>query len=265
MPVLREGSSGPDVVELQERLKGLGFNPGSIDGTLGMATEAAVIGFQESHGLLADGIAGPRTLGAMELELAAGVPSVIPNVTVGVVSKMFPFTPLDNIKKNLPFVLKALVVEELADKSMVLMALATIRAETEGFEPISEFQSRFNTSPGGHPFDLYDHRTDLGNQGSPDGERFKGRGFIQLTGRSNYQNLGGAIGLGSTLIENPDLANEPEIAAKLLAKFLGEKETRIKEALLDGNLSTARRLVNGGRHGIERFTNAFKIGERLIA
>ena len=36
---------------------------------------------------------------------------------------------------------------------MVLMALATIRAETESFEPISEGKSKFNTSPGGRPFD----------------------------------------------------------------------------------------------------------------
>jgi peptidoglycan L-alanyl-D-glutamate endopeptidase CwlK len=34
---------------------------------------------------------------------------------------------------------------------MILMALGTIRAETASFEPISEGQSRFNTSPGGHP------------------------------------------------------------------------------------------------------------------
>ena len=66
---------------------------------------------------------------------------------------------------------------------MILMALATICAETGSFLPISEGQSHFNTSPGGHPFDLYDSRADLGNLGPPDGERFKGRGFIQLTGR----------------------------------------------------------------------------------
>ena len=54
------------------------------------------------------------------------------------------------------------------------MAIATIRAETAGFEPISEFKSRFNTSPQGHPFDLYDSRKDLGNCGAPDGTNFKG-------------------------------------------------------------------------------------------
>ncbi len=144
------------------------------------------------------------------------------------------------------------------------MALATIRAETESFLPISEFQSRFNTSPGGHPFDLYDNRKDLGNQGPPDGASYKGRGFIQLTGRTNYQVHGTAIGLGNQLVQNPDLANDPEIAARLLASFLKNKEGLIKQALLADDLATARRLVNGGSHGLDAFTNAYRIGERLI-
>jgi peptidoglycan hydrolase-like protein with peptidoglycan-binding domain len=62
MSVLREGSSGPEVAKLQERLRELGFNPGRIDGDFGPATRAAVIAFQQSAGLLADGIAGPRKL-----------------------------------------------------------------------------------------------------------------------------------------------------------------------------------------------------------
>ena len=190
--------------------------------------------------------------------------SAIPNVTVDIVSKMFPGTPVSNIKENLPFVLQALADATLADKNMVLMALATIRAETGNFTPLSEFKSKFNTSPGGHPFDLYDNRKDLGNQGPPDGDNFKGRGYIQLTGRANYQEHGAAIGLGNQLIDNPGLANKADIAAKLLASFLKSKEQRIREALLEGDLKRARRLVNGGSHGLEEFTKAFKTGESLI-
>ena len=43
------------------------------------------------------------------------------------------------------------------------MALATIKAESAGFAPISEGKSKWNTSQGGEPFDLYDFRTDIGN------------------------------------------------------------------------------------------------------
>lgn len=178
---------------------------------------------------------------------------------------MFPATPVGNIKRHLPPVLDALVEFSLVEKPMVLMALASIRAETEGFEPIGEGRSKYNTSPNGHPFDLYDNRRDLGNQGPGDGERFKGRGFIQLTGRSNYQVHGAAIGLGNQLVENPELANDPVIASRLLASFLHGKERQIKQALLEGDLRRARRLVNGGSHGLDRFSEAYMIGERVIA
>ena len=262
MSVLKEGSTGAAVVRLQERLKALGYNPGPCDGEFGLATEAAVMAFQRSEGLLADGIAGPRTQSALAPDTDATLPSAVPGVSVGVVSRMFPQTPVGNIIENLPFVLNGLVEQNLAEKPMVLMALASIRAETESFEPISEGKSRFNTSPDGHPFDLYDNRRDLGNQGQPDGERYKGRGFIQLTGRDNYKKHGQAI--GQDLVNNPDLANDPAIAAKLLASFLKNKERAIKEALLENDLKQARKLVNGGSHGLDRFTDAYAIGNRLI-
>ena len=144
---------------------------------------------------------------------------------------------------------------------MLLMALATIRAESEGFAPIDEQPSRFNTSPDGDPFDLYDHRRDLGNLGRPDGSRFRGRGFVQLTGRDNYRRYGEAVGVGDRLVREPHRATEPGMAGRLLAAFLADRQRPIKQALLEGDLARARRLVNGGRHGLERFTAAYRIGD----
>ena len=263
--LLKEGSTGPAVAKLQAKLKEVGFNPGRADGDFGPATTAALIGFQKSAGLLADGIAGPRTLAALKLAASDSLPSVIPGVTVTIVSKMFPFTRVDNIRDNLPFVLKGLGERMLGDKPMVLMALPTIRDETESFQPIDEGLSKFNTSPGGHPFDLYDFRSDLGNQGKGDGAKYRGRGYIQLTGRFNYQKYGAALGMGNKLATDPELANDPAIAGKLLAAFLKDKERALKEAIIIGDLRQARRLVNGGSHGLDRFMEAFRIGDGLIA
>jgi len=260
--ILRLNSSGPDVTALQQALQAAGFSPGTIDGSFGLGTEAAVLAFQRSNGLAADGVVGPNTAMALGLAAIPSVPSAIPGVTVQVVSQMFPVTPIGNIKTNLPPVLDALVSAVLTDKAMVLMALGTIRAETESFLPISEGQSRFNTSPSGHPFDLYDNRQDLGNIGAPDGANFRGRGFIQLTGRFNYTRYGHEI--GADLVANPELANDTQIAAKLLAEFLADSEDRIREALAGNDLATARRLVNGGRNGLDRFTDAFNRGMQLI-
>ncbi|HTW63440.1 MAG TPA: hypothetical protein VME17_02440 [Bryobacteraceae bacterium] len=190
---------------------------------------------------------------------------MVPDLTVDIAAQIVPGARREDLETNLPHVVSALEAADLADKSMLLMALATIRAETGCFLPISEMVSQFNTSPGGRPFDLYDTRADLGNHGAPDGERFKGRGFIQLTGRANYAVHGAAIGLGEGLIEDPELACDPGVAARLLASFLKAREERIRAALATHNLHEARRLVNGGTHGLDAFTAAYEKGFTLLS
>jgi peptidoglycan hydrolase-like protein with peptidoglycan-binding domain len=269
MILLKEGSTGDEVIQLQSKLKSLGFDIGTVDGDFGPKTTAAVVAFQQSKNLSADGVVGQQTLDALGLVFSAPTsngpgPSVTADVTPEIVSKMFPFTPINNIRTNLPFVLAALDADNLGDKEMVLMALGTIRAETGSFQPISEGISRFNTSAGGHPFNLYDNRSDLGNQGPPDGASFKGRGFVQLTGRANYTKFSAELGMGDKLVVQPDLANDPQIAAQLLALFLKDKEAAIRRALANNDLATARRLVNGGSHGLSDFSSAYHIGEGLI-
>jgi peptidoglycan hydrolase-like protein with peptidoglycan-binding domain len=62
---LREGASGEEVKELQQRLKDKGFNPGPIDGIFGPSTLQAVISFQKYNDLDPDGIVGPLTWEAL--------------------------------------------------------------------------------------------------------------------------------------------------------------------------------------------------------
>ena len=68
---LRQGASGSDVVELQIRVAGWAADGPSqtfvsVDGSFGPQTAAAVRRFQAAHGLAADGVAGPATLGALD-------------------------------------------------------------------------------------------------------------------------------------------------------------------------------------------------------
>ncbi len=216
--------------------------------------DAAIRRWQAGIGVIADGIIGPRC----QLLLGLADPSPLelnPAVNVGHVSQLFPATKPANIARYLPYIEAALGSVGLADRAMVLGALGTIRAETEGFVPISEFQSKFNTPSGGAPFSSYDLRKDIGNGARGDGERYRGRGFVQLTGKANYKTYGERI--GCDLLGFPDKANAPEVAAVILAHFLADKAVKFRAAVAAGDLRAARRLVNGGAHGLESFSDVF--------
>ncbi|MDO9573603.1 MAG: cell wall hydrolase [Candidatus Contubernalis sp.] len=64
---LQFGSRGDDVAELQKTLKGLGFSTGPVDGIYGKLTESGVINFQIAKNIRIDGIAGPQTFGALNI------------------------------------------------------------------------------------------------------------------------------------------------------------------------------------------------------
>ena len=261
MAILQFGSSGPDVAKLQQLLTARGFPTGETNGTFGAGTDAAVRAYQRSEKLVADGQVGPVTMASLK-----GGPAPVRDdtalFTVDVVTKMFPQTPRANVAANLPGVLAAMRAVKLADRTSLLMALATIRAETESFQPVKEGLSRYNTSPGGRPYDLYDCRKDLGNRGAPDGSKFPGRGYVQLTGADNYKRIGADIGVD--IFSDPEKANDPVVAAKVLAQFIKSREVPIKNALAEGDLARARRLVNGGSFGLDRFADAFKRGQTAL-
>ena len=252
--ILKRGSAGQDVSTLQDELKRLGFYTGASDGVYGAQTENAVKLFQAEHHLNPDGVVGPITRAAMGME--AG-PRMIP---IEVALRVFPDAPQRNVKAYWPIVQQALLDRHLSSVQWQCMALATVRAETAGFAPIEERQSRYNTRE--KPFDLYEGRRDLGNTEPGDGAAYKGRGFIQLTGRSNYETIDKALNCG--IVTNPGRANDPVIAARIMAHYFRWHEGRIIRALHERNLRDARRAVNGGLHGIERFTEAYALANRLM-
>lgn len=61
----------------------------------------------------------------------------------------------------------------------------------------------------------------LGNTEKGDGWRYRGRGLVQLTGRSNYRKFGKKLGID--LEGNPDLASDPQVAAQIADAYLQER------------------------------------------
>lgn len=201
--------------------------------------------------------------------LAGALGDITGLVTPEIVKQTFPAaTQIAKIRANLPFVLAGLRARQLGDRAMVLMSISTIRAETEGFVPIDEGKSSGNTQPfpGGAAFNLYEpgmpKGVRLGNTVPGDGAKFKGRGYIQLTGRENYTRIGLQVGAG--LVSNPALANDPALAGLILAQFLKNKESAIRAALAQDDLREARRLVNGGNHGFDRFEDTYNQGLNIL-
>lgn len=137
-----------------------------------------------------------------------------------------------------------------SDDRWLAYALATAHHETgRTMQPIKEWgrESYF--------FDMYDKdglRPDvakqLGNTQPGDGARFPGRGYVQLTGRTNYAYWGAR--LKKDLTGNPDLVKVPAIAVFIL--FHGMEEGRFTGKKLSDYLSggktdwkNARRIING--------------------
>ena len=99
----------------------------------------------------------------------------------------------------------------------------------------------------------YEGRSDLGNTQPGDGVRYKGRGYIQLTGRANYRDYGNRLGVD--LENNPDLAKDPNIAADVAIAYWQQRVDR--NAARSGDVRTVTRNINGGLNGLADRQNKF--------
>ena len=71
--VIKQGSRGDTVKQIQRKLKNWGYYSGSVDGIFGAATKKAVLYFQRKNGLTADGIVGAKTLAALGISSSSTV------------------------------------------------------------------------------------------------------------------------------------------------------------------------------------------------
>lgn len=139
----------------------------------------------------------------------------------------------------------AFIPEELA------YCLATTKHETaDTMMPIKEY--------GGDAYytKMYDilgsrpaKARELGNLSPGDGKRYPGKGFVQLTGRANYKKAGDRLGID--LVNNPDRAMEPDIAAKIMFAgmtegwFTGKKLSDYFAPGKKPDPMAARKIING--------------------
>lgn len=104
---------------------------------------------------------------------------------------------------------------------------------------------------------IYANRLGNGDEESGDGYAFRGRGYIQLTGRSNYQNYGDDI--NEDIISNPDCVAEPNYALSSAAWFWTKNNINAIADEGDDSETCAkvRHKVNGGHIGLEETEKLF--------
>lgn len=133
----------------------------------------------------------------------------------------------ENVRKYLPYILKAMVGANMLSANQLIAVISTIYVETTPFAPIKED----------------------GGDSKPYAPFF-GRGFVQLTHESNYESASKALDIPG-LVENPDLALEPERAARILAWFWvgGAGNADIRPYAERGDFDNCRSIINAGSPG----------------
>jgi putative chitinase len=103
----------------------------------------------------------------------------------------------------------------------------------------------------------------LGNTMPGDGFRFRGRGFIQITGRGNYTRYGELI--QRNIVDHPDLALQVDVSALIAAAFWRENGcNRLADSGGVEAVEAITRKVNGGTHGLQERCRYFQLAEQTI-
>lgn len=314
MPVLRQGSSGPDVTNLQQKLQDLGFDPNGVDGHFGAGTRDAVIAFQQSEGLQADGIAGPATLAALQFDgsgaaanSSAGAGATTDSAVGGATAapgddaaanaeSPNPVTGnpasalnLAGLTGHLPASVIAQIPETAQDFGITTNLrlahfLAQCALESTGFTATVEnlnyraarlmqvFPKYFRgvdpaayaNNPAKIANRVYANRMGNGDEASGDGFKFRGRGYIQLTGKNNYTSFSQFI--GEDCVANPDLVATTYPLASAAFYFSSNNIWAICDrGADDATVTRVSIAVNGNPpHGVPERLQNFKLFMRAL-
>lgn len=109
----------------------------------------------------------------------------------------------------------------------------------------------------------YEGRKDLGNTQPGDGKRFKGRGLIQITGRSNYQQISNDWGID--FISKPELLATPEYAVKSACWWWANRKLNtIADNNDEASFKKITKIINGGYNGYDDRLTIWKSSKNII-
>ena len=158
----------------------------------------------------------PQNTAAIEPATAKTVKPVTTVKNTPAAPKKIDLSKLSEILPNSAKILKKHALEAGITGTELIQLLAQAQHETANFTRTEEIGNKQHFKKYDPKFNPRKAKT-LGNIKPGDGERYKGRGFLQITGRWNYREAGKALGL--PLETQPELLNRPEIAAKVSIWF----------------------------------------------
>jgi len=270
--LLKNGSKGDDVKKLQEKLKL------TADGAFGLKTEEAVKAWQKANGLKDDGIVGDGTWSKL-FGVSAPVATVVKEDVV--IPSGGPLN-LEKLKGHIPDSVIAQIPEtakkfNITNNLRLAHFLSQCGHESGGFKAVSEnlnysadglkkifgkyFPGNLNESYARQPEKIaarvYASRMGNGDETSKEGFKFRGRGYIQLTGKANYTNFTKFI--GEDCIANPDLVATKYPLASAAFFFDSNKLWSIcDKGADDATVTAVTKRVNGGTIGLPDRIKHFK-------
>jgi putative chitinase len=278
--ILKIGSKGEDVKKLQQKL-GLG-----ADGVFGPGTEKSVKKWQIDHNLGDDGIVGEGTWNKMFGEQTLITEPSIPQIPIASVGGL----KLEKLKGHIPDDVIAQIPDtakrfEINTPLRLAHFLAQCGHESGGFKATQEnlnysasglkgifskyfkeagLAESYQRNPQKIASRVYGGRMGNGPESTGEGYKFRGRGYIQLTGKDNYTAFGKAI--------NEDMTANPDKVAThyalLSAAWFFSKNGLHKMAdggATDAVVTQITKRVNGGTIGLPDRIKHFKEYYHLLA
>jgi putative chitinase len=256
--LLKNGSKGEDVKKLQQKL-GL-----AADGSFGPGTETAVKKWQTENKLTADGIVGDSTWSKMfgevikeDVILPSGGPLKLEKLKGHIPDSVIVMIPetAEKFGINTPLRLAHFLAQCGHESGGFKHTQENLNYSADGLKKIftkyfpGNLAESYARNPEKIASKVYGSRMGNGDESTKEGYKFRGRGFIQLTGKDNYDAFDKFV--SENILENPDLVSTKY---PLLSAAWFFNKNCLKKC--DGGSSRATiesvtKCVNGGLIGIE--------------
>ena len=253
--LLKIGSTGDDVVKLQTKL-GI-----TADGSFGPNTEAKVKEWQSQNGLTADGVVGDITWAKLFPASSTTIPAsnfklqnLSGHIPDAVITQIPGVAPKFNITS--PLRLAHFLAQCSHESGNFRVTVENLNYSVDGLKRVfpsyfpGDLANSYSMNPSKIASRVYGSLMGNGDEASGDGYKFRGRGYIQLTGKNNYTKF--AAFIGEDTVANPDLVASKYPLASAAFYFNSNNLWTTSDAGADEATVTAvTRRVNGGTNGLD--------------